>query len=596
MSSPHGSGVFMRRDIFALFAIWLAVGAVMTWLNWPSIDDRRFRDPDDAMRLLQVRDWLGGQSWFDVTQYRLNDPAGVPMHWSRLVDVPIAGTILLARPFLGREGAETAALIFVPLLTLGICMALVHAIASRLLTRRAALVAALAVPVSLGGLTQMCVTRIDHHGWQIVLALVTVLAAMGERQRRSGAIAGVAMALWLNISIEGLPFAAAVGALFALRWLADRSAANRLRAYLAALAGASLLVFGLTHAPSTWLAQPRDVVGSAHLAAFVVAALVAALAVRPNVDLPGSRLAVLVGVGVATLAAMFAVDPRWLSGPFGMLDPLVRALWYPTVDEGLAVWQVPWSEAATSLAQPLVGLAGAWLGLRRSVNAQREPWATYFVLLGAVTIAGVFVLRAETAASVISLPGTALLCQLAYRRARKLSLMLPRAIATTAALGVMTPAYAVPLSIARTDQRAQTAFAGFQNCIKRSEVMKLRALPAGEIAAPLDITPTILLHTAHRAIGSGHHRNITGMRDVIRLFILPPAGGVPIIATRHVDYVVLCPGAHELTRYARWSGGLSAMLRDGTPPQWLEPIHVPGVRALRVWRVRRDLLPADSHA
>ena len=30
---------------------------------------------DDAMSLVEVRDFLAGQSWFDMTQYRL-DPAG----------------------------------------------------------------------------------------------------------------------------------------------------------------------------------------------------------------------------------------------------------------------------------------------------------------------------------------------------------------------------------------------------------------------------------------------------------------------------------------------------------------------------------------
>ena len=52
-------------------------------------------DTDDAMRLVIVRDFLGGQGWFDHAQYRLNVPFGAEMTWSRLVDVPIAGLILL---------------------------------------------------------------------------------------------------------------------------------------------------------------------------------------------------------------------------------------------------------------------------------------------------------------------------------------------------------------------------------------------------------------------------------------------------------------------------------------------------------------------
>jgi hypothetical protein len=176
-----------------------------------------------------------------------------------------------------------------------------------------------------------------------------------------------------------------------------------------------------------------------------------------------------------------------------------------------------------------------------------------------------------------------------------LSSLPARAAATTAALYIMAPAYAVPLTFSSTDERVQRAVDKAGDCVHRMEVEKLRALPTGEIAAPLDITPAILVHTPHRAIASGHHRNVTGMRDVVRLFMLPTAQGAEIIAARHVDYVVVCPGAPESIRYAyRGPRGLSAMLAAGTPPQWLEPVPVPGLRALRVWRVRKDLLPPPA--
>jgi hypothetical protein len=37
---------------------------------------------DDAMRLVEVRDLLAGQAWFDLTQHRLDPPQGSLMHWS----------------------------------------------------------------------------------------------------------------------------------------------------------------------------------------------------------------------------------------------------------------------------------------------------------------------------------------------------------------------------------------------------------------------------------------------------------------------------------------------------------------------------------
>jgi hypothetical protein len=274
---------------------------------------------------------------------------------------------------------------------------------------------------------------------------------------------------------------------------------------------------------------------------------------------------------------------------------LVREFWYNRVDEGLPIWQVEWGQGAMGLAQPLVGLAGALLGLRRSSGLQRTRWATYFFLLSGATLCGVCVLRSLTTASIIALPGTALLCQLAFRRAQKLSLMPLRAAATAGALCIMTPAYAFPLTVVKTDKKVIKAVDYGDLCIRRTEIEKLRALPTGQIAAPLDITPAILVSTPHSAIASGHHRNITGMRDVIRMFMMKPDEGARISAARRIDYVVFCPGAVESIRYAnRGPGGLSYLLRAGRPPQWLEPVRVPGLMALKVWRVRKELLPVRA--
>lgn len=588
-----------RRNLRILFGAWLVVSVFLTLVAWPSIMQRKFPDPDDIMRLMQVRDWIGGQSWFDVTQYRLNPPAGVPMHWSRLVDVPIAAVILITRPFLGQFGSETAAIVFVPLFTLGIVMALVHAIGLRLMSARAALVAAIVTPFSLGALKQMRPMRIDHHGWQIVMALTAILAALDDKPRRSGIVAGIAMALWLNISIEGLPYAAAVGALFAFRWLMVSSDAagesQRLRTYLATLAAASLLLFGLTHYPSTWLSQPRDVVTPAHLAAFTIAAIIAAIAARPNLGQRPMRVVVIASIGAGALVSVFAVDPHWLKGPFGSLPPLVKEMWYNQIDEGLPLWQVGWDESAMALAQPLVGVIGSIVALRSVSGIERERWASYFFLLAAATCATGYVLRFGTTASIIALPATAYLCQRAYRSARTLSLMPLRVGATAGALCIMTPAFAVPLSVAPPNNRLERAIKAADLCSRRSEIEKLRALPTGDIAAPVEITPAILLSTPDRAVASGHHRNASGINDVLELFLYPPKEGARIIARRNVDYVVFCMNAPESIRFAnRGRGGLAAMLQSGRAPDWLEPVDVRGLQGLKVWRVRKDVVAAEA--
>jgi hypothetical protein len=561
----------------------------MIWLCRSNIALRYFPDPDDAMRLLEVRDWLGGQSWFDVTQHRLNPPTGVHMHWSRLVALPLAGVMLLVKPFLGRSAAETAALVVVPLATLLIAMLLMHRIASRLMdSRTGPLLAVLAMSVSLGTLQQLRPMRIDHHGWQIVAALTTTLAVLDDRPLRSGIIAGTAMALWMNISIEGLPFAAAIGVWLALQWLSSASADLRMKAYVVALAATSVIVFGITRDPLTWLEQPHDVVTFAHLAGFSVAAVGCLLATGPNVAELHKRVGRLAAIGVAALATMFLVDPHWMQGPFDSIDPLVRDMWYLRVDEGLPIWRLEPSQIGVALAQPIVGLLGALLAIRTSSEIVRRRWIAYVFMLSASILSSIFVVRAATTASLISLPGTAYLCLYALRRARSVSLMPARVLATSASLCIIAPAYAVPVSMTTADKRVERAVDAMHDCLGQPQLEKLNSLATGTFAAPLDITPDILVETSHRGVASGHHRGSEAMRDVIRLFLSSPDIGHQIVVQHHVDYVFICPGAPEMVRYAhRGPHGLAALLEANQPPEWLQPIDMEPVRGIRVWRVRK---------
>ncbi len=119
---PPGPEAAERSPFERPAVVWLIVAAsVAGILSWPDLvavlRELRLPDTDDAMRLVQVRDLLAGQGWFDLSQHR--HAGAPPMHWSRLVDAPIAALILLVRPFAGpaADGIVAAAW---PLLLLGL--------------------------------------------------------------------------------------------------------------------------------------------------------------------------------------------------------------------------------------------------------------------------------------------------------------------------------------------------------------------------------------------------------------------------------------------------------------------------------------------
>src|SRR5947209_5650255 len=188
----------------------LALGLVLTWPRVFAVwQTGAFIDTDDAMRIVQVRDLMAGQDWFDMIAHRLNPPGGLLIHWSRVVDVPLVGLVGFFRFFTTPEAAERLARLVFPLALQGGLYAGLAWCGGLLIGPRARIPA-----IALGFLSglmfgQFQPGRIDHHAPQIMLLVLVVgasLAALDRSHARLAAVAGMLTALSLAISIENLPF------------------------------------------------------------------------------------------------------------------------------------------------------------------------------------------------------------------------------------------------------------------------------------------------------------------------------------------------------------------------------------------------------
>ena len=97
--------------LWVSIALAVVAAVALTWPNASAVwTGGEFFDTDDAMRAVQLRDLLAGQSWFDMTAYRLDPPNGMFTHWSRMIDIPLAGAriVLPAISFAGRSRARRA--------------------------------------------------------------------------------------------------------------------------------------------------------------------------------------------------------------------------------------------------------------------------------------------------------------------------------------------------------------------------------------------------------------------------------------------------------------------------------------------------------
>ncbi len=581
----HAEPGFWRKVLI----IWAGLAALALLASAKAIIETRFPDPDDLLRLLQVRDWLAGQSWFDVHQYRINAPQSLAMHWSRLIDPPLAFIILILTPLLGQAMAETLAMVIVPLLTLGCAVALVARFARRLFGSEIALLACLIMAIAVPVAHQLRPMRIDHHGWQMVMALLALNGAFARDARRGAWLAGAALAFWLSVSMEGLPMAAAFMGLFALRWLRNPNEATWLREGSLALALFSVVFFVISHGLPDFSPAVCDAMAPVHLLVLGgCAAGVRALTALPRPTL-GQQLAGLATIGISAIGLVAYFAPQCINGAFSALDPIVRTVWFDRTLEGLPIWRQEYDQIAKSIGLPLLGLWAVWKRIKLESGRRQAIWIEVALLMLASFAVALLVERASAVAALFCVPAVAWWVHGYLHKARQYKQPIRRVTALAGMALALAPAMPVAAitSLAQPEvqqirQQVRTA----TSCERAGNLRGLNALAPADFLVPLDTGPAMLYASHHRIVASGHHRGSAGMRDVIEAFRGSPEAARQIIARRAIAYVAYCPGLYEPMVYQGIApDGLMARLMADQPPGWLVPLQLADTNGLRVYRV-----------
>ncbi|MEH6758116.1 MAG: hypothetical protein V7676_11430 [Parasphingorhabdus sp.] len=581
------------RDNLPILLIWLAVCAVLIFVSFDQIVSGSGWGPDDQLRQVQLRDWLGGQSWFDTTQYRIAEPDSQPMHWPRLIELPLAFVVVMFRPLIGPAAAEIAAMVIVPLVGLGISMWLVAKITEELFDRNVALLSAALTATAVPVVAQLRPMLIDHHGWQIVLALVVLWTMFWPDKRKAGVLMGSALALWLAISLEGLPLSVAFIALLAWRWIISLDEGVRLFWTLTGFLGGSTLLYLGNHGQFDVALNYCDAISPAHLMACAAGAIVILPAIK---FAPGSwlvRLIALVVAGIAALSVFYVSAPQCIGSAFGQLDPLVRDYWLVNVREGLPIWDQPVREAVSLFGGSIVVGLGClvFIKWRRPDAADNDKLFLLAYALIWAFIMSLLVLRASAVAAAYALPFLGWGVHHAFMGARQIKRPVSRILATAAVVFLILPG---PLFLGLVagisgdedgDDAAMLTLEGKPACDSTESLERLNALPRSNIIAPFDYGPEILVLTPHNILATSHHRNDTAMADQIRIFTSAPDIARDLIEARNIRYVVACPDTSELNLYGnRHPDGLWAKLSKKEKFVWLKSVHLRD-SGLIVWRV-----------
>jgi hypothetical protein len=591
----------LHRPVWIAFALLVGLVAIMQSLWYV---DYVGKDNDDVMRLVVVRDLLAGQGWFDPMQYRLGLEGGTPMHWSRLIDLPIAALILFFSTVLPEMQAEAAALFVWPLLTTIPVLYAAAAGARRLSggadSRVAAvlgLVAAFLFVLSVGRFRP---GAIDHHNVQ--MAIVAVLAAcLVQPFARTGAYAlgGLAAALAIAVGAETTPQIAIACAAMAGLWLWSGEPARRAAmAFGLTLALALTAFFYLTIPPARYGTVVCDALslGFYAIGAVGAAGLCLAAAALSGRTLP-VRFAGLAVVGAATGLTALLVAPQCLSNPLASLDPLLVRMWLSSVTEAQPVWRQLAYEPFTAggyYVVPLIALLCAAFAVR-SGRMVREHLVLAAMIAVAYAIALIQV-RGAVFSNLLSLfvlaPVVASLRSrsnadpknagkgLAFAGMALASIPFVWALAgALASTGYDTLTGKVEAAASASDDRAA--------CLQQAAMAPLAAEPDGVVANVSNVGATVLRYTGHRTLSAPYHRNQAGMLAELQIGLSRPEEARRYLDEAGVTLIAFCASDPQVGNMAREApDGLYAELRTGRVPDWLEP--VPGTlgQPLEIFRYR----------
>jgi hypothetical protein len=573
-------------------AAWLLFCAWFIYSSWWNINAFNLGDTDDNMRMMQVRALLHGQDWFDLRQYRLNPPFGANIHWSRLVDLPIAGLILLLQPFVGGPKAQLVAAGIAPLLPYSILLFGLAVTARRLIDRRAFLLPILAMIVANLTNSMFMPERIDHHGWQLALLSISIAGLADPKRVRGGITLGISTALSLAIGLEMIIYLAVAGAAVALFWVADARENRRAAAYAASLGGGVAFSFLVFASYANRLAV-CDALSPVWLSSMLVAsALLLALAwfTPANWKL---RLALAIGAGLVIAAFHALMWPQCLTRLEGV-SPEVDYLWLSHVREARPVYKHGWQVATLILSLPVTGTIG-WMLLawRNRVDRDLFRRTVGAALPGIVAMLLLFwQTRTGPAAQLMAVVGAVAIIWVLVPVFDRAGNLLVRTLGVIAValigLGAVIPLgmdFAPGRKLSPREVQVERAN---RMCNFIGSYRPIALEPKGIVFTWVDLAPRLITVTHHDSIMGPYHRNGEQIADTMNAFRGSADQARQLVAKYHSDYLLTCPNSSTTTIFmSEAPNGFYGQLQRGQVPKWLTPVKLPPDSPFRMWKVSR---------
>ncbi|MGE0279856.1 MAG: GtrA family protein [Rhizobiaceae bacterium] len=543
-------------------------------------------DNDSLLRMVEIRDLLAGQDWFDLTQYRLGLDGGTAMHWSRLIDAPIAALILLVAWLTGSVsvGEGVAAAVW-PALTYAVSLYFLVRAAERLGGEQAVLPAAVIGGICLYSIAIFQPGMIDHHNVQFALTVATISLLLDAEDRAARALpAGITAGLSIAIGMETAPSIASIGAAVGLLYLVRGGRSGKVAAsFGVGFAATGLAVLVLTLPAAHWRMEACDAFSAVQFWVMVIGGLgLAASTIPAALNETMARRAVGLGcVALAIVAVLAVFFPQCLAAPLSDLDPRQKIYWLDSIHEAQSAWSALMLEpvpAMGRLATPLLALTVM------VVAAYRRGASAAGVLVGIPLLASVMVTAWQIrggafAAGLAVIPLAAWVGAWRAEASSGVPAQLKMVAAWLLSINLVWSGFAQAFVAAG---KPAEAAASENECLRASDYALLNTLPAATVLSGINQGSSILAFTRHRALAGPYHRNV-GNIAAYEAISSEPERARKILIDSGVSLIAVCRAFDENPGLA--PDTLHARVTRGDSPTWLQIVPASKGQPIEIYTV-----------
>ncbi len=557
--------------------------------------------PDDFLRMSQIRAWMNGQNWFDMTAYQMVPPSGGDVHWSRIVDVPVAGMMWVFGLFLDQRLAENLASIVWPFALMAATLLVWVEICKRLLPYASPYLVLVFGLFSIPALSQFTAGRLDHHNLQILLFSIMCLGLISRERKLSDWLIGFSLAVSIAIGIDTLIIMLVVLAIVSCEWAfgADTSGRGMQRVGLA-LGLTSILLFVIFVPPSVYSYPACDANSSFFLTSFVMLGagfFALGLLGRKIVDTSLmqrslKRIGLGLMVAIPILGILVFAFSQCLAGPVAGLDSQLVTRWLSQVEEARPLWSVlekyPHHWLASVGYLVMINCVGLYVIMRTTHN--RAAWISLFVLMLACSLAAILQIRLLRTGIFVTIPFAVALAHFTwtalkrrYENEQFLAIVFQGGVIASmvsvtwfvAGAVVFSPkAVATPqISINYENERARR-FAG--RCQQYDDYKLARSLDRGVFVSDLTNSMALMVHSNHTVISGPYHRNGEAILAVLDFMRTDEASARKVAGEYSIDYAGFCIPQLIKDREDYPEGSIGNAMLKGELPSWLQSVSNEG--------------------